>query len=518
MGSGKTNIETMFNGFKPLLVYGMYKTKRFLVTTATLFVLIVSLSTTTNAEVPYTLDNRAPALNTDRYGDLTLGAVIRTDERYGHDPLFQGPRGWDYWNRLQKPRDYQNPNIWGDKRPTYFVSQVKMPKGAKITIRGRYPHARYFKFALYHFVHDTYSALTGEDMAGWDIAPDDESSNPFVVGADRTVEKRDYTVHIVAEDAPAKRADRARNTLYAGGKGSPFQIIIRVYASDEGYDGAGLALADTPSSAGPAVTYEGELADGSRLSAEEVVEKFAEPIGLAPALMPADPWYALVNSKENDPSLDPSTAPARKDPPWQVFRGMNISVGGAFKTLEQQMKIKLPKEAEAGADPTTVYIMAYLSRKFGSIYTFRAKMPTFPDTYAGAKTATDGQVVYWSVETVGGPPSGQIWDGVFGMMVPLDEDGNYTIVVSRPEDRPKNATKENGVMWIDWGPGEGSEDPRNRTDWGMLLMRYMVCAPDWKHSPAKSRKPGSLKNTMGPYYPAGYYTTKAEFEKEGPKK
>ena len=130
----------------------------------------------------------------------------------------------------------------------------------------------------------------------------------------------------------------------------------------------------------------------------------------------------------------------------------------------------------------------------------------------------DGQVKYWSVVSVASPPSGELWDGVFDMQAPLDRDGFYTIVVSRPEDRPKNATKENGVAWMDWGPGEGLADARNRQDWGMLIMRYMVCRPDWENSPQKATKPGSEKAVMGPYYPTGYYTTKAQFEAEGVKK
>jgi hypothetical protein len=158
--------------------------------------------------------------------------------------------------------------------------------------------------------------------------------------------------------------------------------------------------------------------------------------------------------------------------------------------------------------------MNFLSRKYGPVYVFRGKMPTFPDTYAGTKSMGNGQVVYWSVSTMGAPPSGQLWDGVFDMMVPLDKDGYYTIVVSRPEDRPKNATRDNGIAWIDWGPGEGSNDPRDRKDWGMLLMRFMVCDSGWENSPAKARKPGMLEAVMGPFYPTGYYATKAEFESQ----
>src|SRR5713101_4569073 len=109
---------------------------------------------------PFTLEKRVTAQHADRYGDLSLGAVIRTDERYGHDSLFRGPRGWDYWNLLEKPNAYQDPNLWPDKRPTYFIAQLKMPPGTALTIRGRFPHARYFKFALYVFERNTFVALT----------------------------------------------------------------------------------------------------------------------------------------------------------------------------------------------------------------------------------------------------------------------------------------------------------------------------------------------------------------------
>ena len=64
-----------------------------------------------------------------RNGDVPLDAVIRIDERYNRDSLFYGPRGWDYWNLLQKPQPYQNPNLWPDKRPTYFFGQLVMLSG-----------------------------------------------------------------------------------------------------------------------------------------------------------------------------------------------------------------------------------------------------------------------------------------------------------------------------------------------------------------------------------------------------
>jgi hypothetical protein len=126
-----------------------------------------------------------------------LGAVIRTNERYGGDSIFQGPHGWDYWNRLEDPRLYQDPDLWPDKRPTYFLAQLALPPGTDFIVHSRFPHARYFKLALYRFEHDTFLALGGEDLAAWDIEPDRGSANPYRVGVDRTVENRDFTVHIL---------------------------------------------------------------------------------------------------------------------------------------------------------------------------------------------------------------------------------------------------------------------------------------------------------------------------------
>lgn len=471
-----------------------------------------------HAETPFTREKRQAGQVVDRYGDVPLGAIFRTDERYNKNSLFQGPRGWDYWNYLTNPQPYQDPNLWPDKRPTYFFGQMVMPAGSSLTIHGRFPHCRYFKFNIYKFERNTFVAMAGTSLAGYDIEPDAGSGNPFKVGADREVNNRDYTVHVLADDAPQNAADRPKNTVYVGKDASTIMAGFRIYVTDEGYDGAGWGPADTPLLDGPGVTYEGKLADGTELSAPEVVKAFGRPLGFAPPPLTADQWYALVNSKDNDPSLTPATAPARPNSQFEIFYGMRYTVAGAFMTPEQRSKIKLQTEMEGGGDPTTEYMVNYLSRKFGPVYVFQAKLPTFPDTFSHSKSMPDGQVQYWSVVTVASAPSGELWDGIFDMMVPLDKDGYYTIVVSRPEDRPKNATKENGVAWIDWGPGEGLNDPRDRTDWGMLLMRFMLPKADWENSPAKAVKPGMEASVMGPYYPRGYYTTKEQFETEGPKK
>jgi hypothetical protein len=81
------------------------------------------------------------------------------------------------------------------------------------------------------------------------------------------------------------------------------------------------------------------------------------------------------------------------------------------------------------------------------------------------------------------------------------------------------ATLENGVAWLEWSPcGEGLDDQRNRTDFGMLMLRIMANNPNWAQSPEKVTKPGMEEGVMGPYLPRGDYTDTATFEAKGLRK
>jgi hypothetical protein len=164
------------------------------------------------------------------------------------------------------------------------------------------------------------------------------------------------------------------------------------------------------------------------------------------------------------------------------------------------------------------YLVTYLSRHYGPVYVMQGKMPTFPDTYAGndgrgVATMPSAQTQYWSLVSCESVPSGQVVDGLTDFQIPLDQNRNYTIVVSRPEDRPTNATLENGVAWIKWSTrGDGVNDPRNRADFGMLILRIMGNSPDWAERPDNIKIPGSGEAVMGSYFPKGHYTTKEQFE------
>ncbi len=459
-----------------------------------------------------------------RFGDKSLENFIRTDDRYGHDGLFQGPRGWGYWNYLEYPRPIQNPNLWPDWQSTYFIGRLAMPAGSSITLNYSYPRSRYFQFALYKAEHGTFVS-TGEALDGKEIDPDAGSVNPFRVGNLRLSDDRSFTLTILARDPPKPPAKRAANTLYAGADGGELQFVNRIYLSDQGSDGAGWGPASGPHSGPGLPTYTGTLADGTKLNQQEVVKRFGRTIeGATKQPITTEQWEMILHAKDNDPSLQPATTPARKDPKWEKYWNIKYSILGAFKTPEERAKIPFAGAIDGGGDPATQYMLLHLSRKFGPVYVMRGKMPTFPNTYAGTggrglEVMPDAQTQYWSLVSCEAAPSGQIVDGLTDMQVPLDMDGYYTIVYSRKEDRPKNATAENGVAWIEWSPrGEGIDGPANRTDFGMLMLRIMANNPAWAESPDKVLKPGMEEAVMGPYYPRGEYTDKATFESTGLRK
>jgi hypothetical protein len=463
------------------------------------------------------------ALDVRHVGDKSLENIIRTDTRYGGDPLFHGPRGWGYWNYLEYPKPVQNPNLWPDMQSTYLIGTLALPAGAALQLNYTYPHTRYFSFALYKEENNTFVSI-GQNLTGPQIEPDPGSTNPFRVGADRLAEKRNFTLRIVAEEPPADKARRGTNTLFVGRSGGNLMFINRAYLADQGSDGAGWGPSDTPGPGAGLPTYSGTLADGTTLSSAEVVEQFGRPMPAPKPPVTAEQWEQIVHAKGNDPALNPATAPARPDPRWEKYWNIQYSILGSFKAPEERAKIPYAGPIDGGGDPETQYMFVQLSRKFGPVYVVRGKMPTFPNTYAGAggrglEVMPAAQTQYWSLVSAEAMPSGQIVDALTDFQVPLDKDGNYTIVYSRREDRPANATDENGVAWIEWSPrGEGVYGPENRTDFGMLMIRIMATDPAWKQGPAYVTQPGMEEQVMGPYYPRGYYTTKADFEATGPRK
>jgi len=164
-------------------------------------------------------------------------------------------------------------------------------------------------------------------------------------------------------------------------------------------------------------------------------------------------------------------------------------------------------------------MLIFISFGFNEILVVKGKKPTHPNTlYGDIFLPENPQVQYFSFSTGGAPPSGEGWDTVFDQQIPVDSNGDYTVVVSWRWNRPNNAIIENGVVWID--PGEGEGHYIGARGWiSLLYIRFQGNNPNWRRSPSNIPMPSTSNpipmdaEVMGPYYPRSVYMSKNYFEK-----
>ena len=103
------------------------------------------------------------------------------------------------------------------------------------------------------------------------------------------------------------------------------------------------------------------------------------------------------------------------------------------------------------ANPDVQYATIFMSHQYGDLLVVRAKAFTSPDTRAGESPSTQSEVEGWTVCNY------NLAAGIANTCkldhdIAIDDDGYYTLVVSTVDDRPTNATAEQGATWFDWGP------------------------------------------------------------------
>ncbi len=166
-------------------------------------------------------------------------------------------------------------------------------------------------------------------------------------------------------------------------------------------------------------------------------------------------------------------------------------------------------------------MFTWLDRRFGpnhnvhNIAVLHGKLPTTPATYAGETTLQGGQVRYWSMCNNEGLPSGKTTGPCLAdEEVPINAQRYYTIVVSLPQDRPKNATDKCGVAWMNWGT---AGDGYTRPDSTLMIMRNLATTahPAFPNAIQNIATPAAVKSTMGAYLPRVTYTDRSKFEHAG---
>src|SRR3954470_11980481 len=372
-----------------------------------------------------------------------------------------------------------------DDSAAYYSGAYQLVPGTRIRIHGRFPHARYMSFNVYDAAQRPVDGL-----AGVAIKPDAGSGNPFAFGAERTFDKRDYTVFIDTGPKPAKRAP---NTLYTGTgqNGAPNAsgtFIYRIYIPDKGLD-------DTGGVGLPTVTVEpadGSASGGSAPSPCTSVEK---------------PKAQGVNDAVAQQALPDRPSSPSQHPKWRKFVNVASSVGIGVTGSPTVGPVDLDQAGGSGgflSNLDNAYVSSFIDRSGGKVVITRFLAPTFPDTRPPAARMPDGQLRYWSVCT-NDPATQRFVACANDDRSVVAPDGFVTFVVSTPEQRPANATRACFVNWLPWGP-----DSR-----GLMIYRNMLPRADFAQSIQRAKVDHEV-DTMGEYFPRSLYLAdKKAFEARG---
>ena len=365
----------------------------------------------------------------------------------------------------------------------YWVSSFPLPPGAELILKGRYPHARYMSFNVYDA-----AAQPTDGVADVDVAPDPGSTNPFPPGAQRDLEKRDYTLRVVAGARPERREP---NTVYlnAAGQGTPVGVIMyRVYVADDGRDPAGGAGL-------PEVSM--RLPGGQVLDQPLVCQSRAD----TGANQAVEAFHAGTDGPD---SANPTSEdPIRWEAFFNYFQAFSYPAGA---TPAGSGRAVLPRDKLGGflSNVDNAYTLATSNRGIGPVVVLEGRAPATPRTRDGRRVMEGGQVRYWSL-CENEFASQRVIDCVYDEQVLTDAAGRFTVVMSEPGERPANARAECGVNWIAWGAQPD----------GLLILRHMLPSPGFAQAIQRVSEPGTEQAVIGEYLPVGRHTTRAAFEGRG---
>jgi hypothetical protein len=219
-----------------------------------------------------------------------------------------------------------------------------------------------------------------------------------------------------------------------------------------------------------------------------------------------DQWTASEYAATRG-AVDPSQDPPKFRATWGYKFLKQCDFGGNCDSLPVD---NAPLQA---GDASNLY--SFLSREHGAVLAIRAKLPETPVTSNGEDFAVEGQLRYWSIcsyEYYSEKAKYCLYDE----QVQVNDDGYYTIVISRNQDLPDNATRDCGVSHLGWsenGDGFGiiEEGRENFSNDGFMYIRNVAPSAGFTQV---APLPDTIdeEGQMEDYLPKGRYFSKEEFE------
>lgn len=365
-----------------------------------------------------------------------------------------------------------------DTSAYYWITHYEGPAGASVVVRGTYPKARFFSFAVQDATGTTLASLRDDR-----IDPDKGRRNPFR----SPMPKGAVGTYTVAVDFGTPPAAPARNTIYSGQTldGEPNvagTIIYRIYVPTDQSDRQGgvplpsLALR-TPAGEVPlTLTQDCTAVPPTAVGAVNPTLDGASRPSQLPATQPANRAYA-------DPNF------------VRVFSGQ----------LYEPVTNSLPPEVAGLVPPRTgiplqnadfPYLMASVARANGEAVVVRFRPPTFPDTVRGGSVLGRHQTRYWSLCTFSDTTEGALRTNgcLVDWRTAAGPDGWVRVLITDPAHKP--ARMPRGVHWLNWGP----------TADDLVFFRVGVPAASWPANPDRidpkaADQVAAAARTMGAYYP-----------------
>lgn len=407
------------------------------------------------------------------------------------EPIIPGERSC-FWQRGPHSADPYLNVAYPDANVFYWAAVFTMPADSSLTIEGEFPRSRYFSMISYDE-----GGRPLESLADYLVSPEAGAENPFREGAKRRSRKRGYSVEVVNRPLTQTRAEgefqknAERNVLHAPGGPNKQQILLyRIYLPDTG---AGITGGvDLPE---PVLT----LANGKELRGEKACGSLAtdQPLQIRVDAMgiPVSAYRKLISQPGK-----PDTWPAKVDPQWHIQLDRESLLGIYTGKINPDAR-----RSEGGffPNPDNNYIRTIVNRRHGPVLVLRGKMPSTPATVDGDRKMTSAQLRYWSICSNQSFANTRVNDCLFDEEIPVDDNGYYTIVVSREADRPRNARTECGLAWLPMADdGDGLFDK----DASVVQIRNMLASPDFPQAIQRVKRDGDIKKVMGEYYPKAFYT------------
>lgn len=392
-----------------------------------------------------------------------------------------------FWSRGPFSSDPYINVAYPDSNVYYWASAFSVPEGSELSIEGDYPYARYMSFFSYDERGKPIGSLT-------DFQIQSEATNPFIPGNQRSSYNRNYTIEVLNENPPTNTnenlTNESINILFVPEYRKNQQLIVyRVYLPNNNIDiSGGVNLPQ------PVLT----LSDGTKLKGEQTCEalKSGQPLQVSfDALgIPPNEYRELISQPDK-----PDTWPAHNPPKWFIQLDRKSLIGMYTGEIDPNAP-----RSEGGFYPNldNQYIRTILNRKHGKVLIVRGKAPTTPRTYTDTSIVGDTDLRYWSLCSNQSFVNTRVNDCLFDEEVPIDENGFYTIAISRLEDRPRNAIRECGMAWLPMAPdGDGMFDE----DVTIIQFRHLLPSDNFKHSIQKVERQDQLQEVMGPYMPKARY-------------